>query len=130
MGTPMAVNFANIFMSKFEKHMIRDFFELYGKKTIIWLRYIDDIFFIWNDSEESLKLFINFCNSYAADNKMKSSIKFTVDYSKSEVVSLDTKVKFTDDKVATTLFCKPSASHRYLHRSSYHPRHVFSSITK
>ena len=26
MGTPMAVNFANIFMSKFEKHMIRDFF--------------------------------------------------------------------------------------------------------
>ena len=83
-----------------------------------------------NDSEESLKLFINFCNSYAADNKMKSSIKFTVDYSKSEVVSLNTKVKFTDDKVATTLFCMPSASHQYLHRSSYHPTHVFSSIPK
>ena len=71
------------------------------KKPITWLRYIDDIFFIWNDSEEHLKLFINFCNSYAADNKMKSSIKFTVDYSKSEVIFLDTKVKFTDDKVAT-----------------------------
>ena len=118
MGTPMAINFANIFMSKFEKHMIRDFFELYGKRPIIWLRYIDDIFFIWNDSEESLKLFINFCNSYAADNKIKSSIKFTVHYSKSEVVFLDTKVKFTDDKVVTTLFCKPSASHQYLHCSS------------
>ena len=86
MGTPMAINFANIFLSKFEKHIIRDFFELYGKRPIIWLRYIDDIFFIWNDSKESLKLFINFCNSYAADNKMKASIKFTVDYSKSEVV--------------------------------------------
>ena len=75
MGTPMAVNFANIFMSKFEKHMIRDFFELYGKNSIIWLRYIDDIFFIWNDSEESLKLFINFCNSYAADNSLLSNLQ-------------------------------------------------------
>ena len=35
MGTPMAVNFANIFMSKFEKHMIRDFLELYGKNHVI-----------------------------------------------------------------------------------------------
>ena len=120
----------NIFMSKFVKHMIRDFFELYGKKPIIWLRYIDGIFFIWNDREESLKLFINFCNGYAADNKMKSSIKFTVDYSKSEVVFLDTKIKLTDDKVVTTLFCKPSASHQFLHRSSYHPTHVFSCIAK
>ena len=32
--------------------------------------------------------------------------------------------------MVTTLFCKPSASHQYLYRSSYHPKHVFSSIAK
>ena len=33
--------------------------ETFEKKIMIWWRYIDDIFFIWEHDEESLKVFID-----------------------------------------------------------------------
>ena len=45
MGTPMAVNFANIFMSKFEEETLNEFQSIYGLRPALWLRFIDDIFF-------------------------------------------------------------------------------------
>ena len=65
MGTPMAVNFANLFMAKFEEEMLAEYEKQHGLKPNTWLRYIDDIFFIWCGTEESLKHFINFCNTFA-----------------------------------------------------------------
>ena len=47
MGTPMAVNFANLFMTKYESEMLSDFEAANGIHPALWLRYIDDIFFIW-----------------------------------------------------------------------------------
>ena len=44
MGTPMAPNYANIFMAKFETDLIRSFHEKTGNKPLVWFRYIDDIF--------------------------------------------------------------------------------------
>ena len=46
------------------------------KKTNVWGRYIDDIFFIWEHGEESLKEFINYINTF------HPTIKFTADCSK------------------------------------------------
>ena len=44
MGTPMAVNLANLFMGKFETDLLNDYRNKYNKPPGIWLRYIDDIF--------------------------------------------------------------------------------------
>ena len=128
METPMACNYANVFMGKFEQLMLRDYEISFNRKPSVW--YIDDIFFIWNGDETSLKHFIQFCNSYASNNHMKSTIIFTTNYSQTHVTFLDTKVKFNNGKLVTELYAKPSASFQYLHRTSYHPPHTFRAMKK
>ena len=53
MGTPMAVNLADLFMGKFETDLQNDYQNKYNKSPGIWLRYIDDIFFTWDRDESS-----------------------------------------------------------------------------
>ena len=81
MGTPMAVNFANIFMFKFEEETLDEFQPIYGLRPALWLPFIDDIFFIWDNDEISLQSFLKFCNSYSTNKRMKSTINFTFNYS-------------------------------------------------
>ena len=45
MGTPMAVNYANLFLNKFETELLMEFEKEFGVKPLVWMRYIDDIFF-------------------------------------------------------------------------------------
>ena len=119
MGTPMAVNFANLFMAKFETEMLADYKKKFKKLPTVW-RY----------DETSLKHFINFCNNYSSNQNMKSNITFTADYSTSEVYFLDTKIKFKGERLISELYSRPTASFQYLHRTSYHPPHTFRSILK
>ena len=37
MGTPMAVNFANLFMAKFETEMLADYKKKFKKLPTVWL---------------------------------------------------------------------------------------------
>ena len=127
MGTPMAVSFANLFMSKFETNLLDDYKKEYQKGPVMWIRYIDDVFFVWDHNQEELMHFLSYCNSYAAKNSYKSTIKFTMEYSKSDVVFLDTKVKKHDGTMITELHCKPTATHTYLHKLSDHPTHTLRS---
>ena len=55
MGTRMAPNYANLFMTQVETDMLNDYEAENGLRPIIWLRYIDDIFFLWTYDEQSLK---------------------------------------------------------------------------
>ena len=43
MGTSMAVNFANLFMGKFESAMLQLYEEQFGKRPALWLHYIGDV---------------------------------------------------------------------------------------
>ena len=72
MGTPRAVNFANLFMSKFESDMLNDYEAQYGCRPAYWARFNDDLFFIWTGDEESLKVFLNFCNNYSKSQNRKT----------------------------------------------------------
>ena len=47
-------------MAKFETEMLADYKKKFKKLPTVWLRYIDDIFFMWDYDETSLKHFINF----------------------------------------------------------------------
>ena len=128
MGTPMAVNFANLFMSKFETELLENFYKDQGIKPLSWIRYIDDIFFIWKGDLVSLQNFLSYCNTFAEKKGYKSKIKFTSEFSKTEVVFLDKRVKIHEQQsLITELHCKPTATHTYLHRLSDHPDHTIRS---
>jgi hypothetical protein len=59
MGTRVAPSFANIFMADFEERFVYT----YHTKPLIWLRYIDDIFMIWDHDRESLDQFTSHLNN-------------------------------------------------------------------
>ena len=75
-------------------------------KPWLWLRYIDDIFFIWMEGEDKFEGFLNRLNN-----------------SKSPVNFLDVSVSIVDNKLETNLFCKPTDCHQFLHFNSAHPFH-------
>ena len=55
MGSKMSVAFANIFMAKVET----DILSRSDTKPLVWKRFIDDIFSIWNVSREEIPKFRN-----------------------------------------------------------------------
>lgn len=46
MGTPMAVNCANVFMMNFEEKILGAFKSQHIPELELWLRFIDDVLFI------------------------------------------------------------------------------------
>ena len=67
MGIICAPAYVNIFMAQFEPKHIYPY--IHGK-ALLFLRYIDDIFMIWNETAEELILFIDELN------KKHKTIKF------------------------------------------------------
>ena len=67
----------------------------------MWLRYIDDIFFIWVEDKDKLDRFLNRINNFYPN------LKFTHEKSKSSINFLDVSVRIVDNKLETDLFCKP-----------------------
>ena len=80
----------------------------------MYLRYIDDIFLIWNHSREDLDLFITHLNSQV------DSIKFSSEITHTSVNFLDMKVQIRDNRIFTDLNTKPTDSHEYLLYNSAH----------
>ena len=76
------------------------------KKPSIWWRYIDDIFFIWEHGNESLKEFINEINS---------------DWSKEKVNFLDVEFTLKNGILPADLFLKPTDTYQFLDPTSCHP---------
>ena len=83
MGTRLAPSLANLFMGNLEGKMLAGA----PHKPKLFLRFIDDIFLIFEGNELELETFISYKNSYHPTNK------FTAEHSKKEVVFLDTRVK-------------------------------------
>ena len=115
MGTRVAPSFANLFMAEFEeKHVYT-----YPTKPSLWLRYIDDIFLIWEHGQEALDTFLEYLNS------CHETIKFTAEHSHTCVNFLDTTVYIdTSGSLTTDLYCKPTDAHNYLAYDSAHPVHI------
>ena len=118
MGTRAAPCFANCFLDKFE----RDFVYTYHLQPLLWKRYLDDCFCIWQHGEEELTRFLTHLNT------RMNSIKFTMETSLKGVAFLDTWVSLENNQLKTDLFCKPTDSHSYLLYSSAHTRKCKDSI--
>ncbi len=118
MGTRLAPSYANIFMGRLEQNILKTL-ETKGLKPALYIRYIDDIFIIWNQGEEKLLEFIN------VFNEAHPSIKFTFEYSNEQIAFLDTRVKIdkTSKTMFTDLYTKDTDTHNYLHYTSAQPAH-------
>ena len=115
-GTKFAPPYACIFMDQVESK----FLQTQKFQTLVWFRYIDDIFFILTHGENSLK---NFMMEF---NNFNPNIKFTYEFSEASINFLDLNVKLSDGKLQTSLYVKPTDRHQYLHFRSSHPKHTKS----
>ena len=119
MGTRVAPTYANLFMSDFEERFV------YSHQTqpYMWVRFIDDIFFVWLHGQAKLDAFIKYLN------QSHDTIKFTSETSSQEVSFLDTTVSIRPDRcIKTNLYVKPTDSAGYLHYTSAHPKHCIRGI--
>ena len=57
--------------------------------SLVWFRYIDDVFFIWTHGKEKLEEFLKYLNNY------HPNIKFTQEFNKENILFLDVKVSLS-----------------------------------
>ena len=115
----MAPAYAKIAMSIFERSLQTGS----GSKTLVWLRYIDDILAIWTYGEGKFKDCLSYINS------IHSSFQFTCNYSNECVQFLDVSVSVDNSGIiATDMYVKPTDTHQYLLATSCHPNHTKRSI--
>ena len=91
-------------------------------KPLLFLRYIDDIFIIWEHGWETLHSFIQHPNTCS------NSLKVTFVVSRDKVSFLDTWMKLEGNQIITDLFSKPTDSHNYLVYNSGHHQRCKDSI--
>ena len=107
-------------MTYFEEKFI---YPLIEAKTLLYLRFIDDMFMIWTKSENDLIGFLNELNT------KHTSIKFEFKHSRQQKEFLDTLVYIdNNNKLQATLYKKPSDRQNYLHSKSEHPYSLKKSI--
>ena len=115
MGTICAPSYANIFMDYFERKFIYPFIKTF---SLIYLRFIDDIFFIWTGSKTDPEKFLNELNT------KHPSIKFQYEISKERIFVFCIK----NNKLHTKIFRKKIDRQTFLNINSEHPKSLKNSI--
>ena len=119
MGTICAPSYANIFMDHFEKKLIYPFIKGF---SLIYLRFIDDIFFIWTGNKKDLMKFLN-----ELDTKHES-IKFEYQISKTSITFLDPEAYIKNSKLYTKIYRKQTDCQTFLNINSEHAKSLKISI--
>ena len=112
MGTRVAPSYASDLK---ERHVYT--YDLQPRALQSWYCYIDDIFCVWQYGEDELQRFTSHLN------KVHSTIKFTIEKSRTLVNFLDTTVSLANNRLETNLFVKPTDRNNYLPFDSAHPYH-------
>ena len=121
-GTAIGAKFAPPYACIFMDFIETEFLKMQAIKPWLWKRFIDDIFFIWTDSDENLNKLLKDLNEF------HPNLRFTYEKSKEKINFLDLVIKLTDGKIVTDLYCKSTDSHQYLHYDSCHAEHIKRSI--
>ena len=100
-GTKLAPSCANLLLSVVEGDML----DQYPTKPFISLRYIDDIFMIWNESEDKFMDFLLYINT------VNPALQFIHAYSFESVRFLDVLVTLTCDGTIWTDLLKKAYAH-------------------
>ena len=125
MGKVYSPSFANLTMSYWEEINL----SRAKKQPTLYLRYLDDIFIIWDHSREDFQQFYQMLNSAHPNITLKANVQAQ------ELEFLDVLVykgkRFqSEGHFDTKVYFKPTDSHALLHKDSYHPKHTFGGIIK
>ena len=120
MGTTVASSFANTYMGWFESKFVYT----YHEQPLLWVRFINDIFVIWQHGLTAFKEFEIHLNQCV------SSIKFETDISDTQVHFFDVTLTLANDtgKISTSIYTKPTDAHNYLSYYSCHPKNCKNLI--
>ncbi|CAJ0965785.1 unnamed protein product, partial [Ranitomeya imitator] len=104
MGSNVAPAYPNAYMNSFEESFV--YTDVRYKKHIdCYLRYIDNIFFIWTGPTDTLQAF------YQTLNSIYPELQITIHYDPNQISFLDTLVRKDDQGcLSTDLFTKPTDS--------------------
>ena len=119
-GTKFAPPYACIYIDK----RAANFFKTQDLQLFIWLRYIDDIIFIWTHREAELKRFVEKVNQFLPN------LKITYKSSQKREAFLDLNVSLEKGCITTDLYTKSAGCHQYLHCSSKSPKKISLFIAK
>ena len=86
-------------------------------------RYIDDIFFTWNESEEKVKQLLDEANQFHPNIKLEYQIGKQISF-------LDLLLYNNNGILASSIYHKPSAEPVVVSYLSDHPRHVFRNVVQ
>jgi hypothetical protein len=120
MGATFSVAYANIVMAEVETSALNSCY----LKPLHYVRFIDDIFTIWDHGSRTLDLLVSSINSQCP------SIKVTSEFSSSSVNFLDLTILNKDGSLEYKPYFKETDSHQLLHKFSFHPSHTFKGIIK
>lgn len=125
MGKKFAPAYANIFMAEWETAAL----DKCIKKPLHYYRFLDDIWGVWQHSEQDFEMFLKTLNDHNASIRLKSTI------SKTSIDFLDTTTFkgtnfINDHKLDIRVFFKPTDTHALLFKTSFHPKHTFAGIVK
>lgn len=111
MGSPLSPVIANIYMEYFEEIALSSS-QIQPKK---WIRYVDDTFIIWNDTDAELEELLKHINS------IKTSIKFKMEKEENNRLPfLDVCVERENNEIRTYVYRKPTHTGKYLNFESNH----------
>ncbi|KAM4049825.1 uncharacterized protein ACNLHF_011749 isoform 3-T3 [Anomaloglossus baeobatrachus] len=112
MGSKVAPTFAKLFMGMFELLFIynSEFF----KHVIVYKRYIDDLFFIWDNVDENINTFLG----HIENNNW--GLTFSPNIKKNAIDFLDLTIAHMKGVIRTKTFFKKVDRNGYIHFSSSH----------
>lgn len=114
MGSNIGPAYANLYMDQFERDFVYSS-ESYINNVLIWYRFIDDVFFIWQGTEKALLEFKD-----TLDHCLPT-ISFTIEHSQKQVHFLDVLISVQNGTLVTDQYCKPTDRTTYLASDSFHP---------
>lgn len=108
MGTKFAPCFANLYVGDFKGQFIQS--DHPWKKNIIsYLRYIDDLMFVWEGTESDSRAFTDYLNFY------KWGLTFTGEISSESITFLDLTLFAHGDNILTKTFFKKTDSNSFFY---------------
>ncbi|XP_073398705.1 uncharacterized protein [Dendrobates tinctorius] len=123
-GSHVAPPYAIAYMASFEEDYIYTH-PLYTQYSIAWLRFIDDIFCVWNGPLDTLIQFDHYINNVWPE------LKFTLQHDIDKMHFLDTLIsKDSLETLKIDLYVKPTDRNSILHFDSFHPSTVKRSIPR
>ncbi|CAJ0951090.1 unnamed protein product [Ranitomeya imitator] len=115
MGAACAPSYANLFLGFWERSIFGDVGAQSADHVLCWMRYIDDVLFLWGRTAQQLREFMNRLNNNSLN------IKLTYQFDYQQIDFLDVTLEIDDTRrIQTDVFRKSTAVNALVRADSAH----------